>query len=58
LFLEGGYDLAGLTGSLVEVLRAFEGRKTPRPTGATSARTRAVLDETIAALSATWPGLA
>ncbi len=58
LFLEGGYDLDGLTNSLVEVLRVFDGANAGKPTVNPLERSRSVLDETLEHLSTYWPTLA
>lgn len=57
LFLEGGYDLSGLTGSLIEVLRVFNGFSAGRPDGPVSQRHERVLLETINNLSELQPCL-
>jgi acetoin utilization deacetylase AcuC-like enzyme len=57
LFLEGGYDLRGITSSLVEVLRVLDGGDAPRPEGPSGPRQRQKLDETLEHLRPYWPDL-
>jgi len=57
MFLEGGYDLDGLSGSIVDVVRVFDGLPTTRPQGVSSPRHERVLDETISHVKRFWPTL-
>lgn len=57
MFLEGGYDLKGISASLVEVIRTIDGDKLERPSGEPNSRHTRVLDETIDHLSRFWPTL-
>lgn len=56
--LEGGYDLRGLAGGVVAVLDAMDGRIEVQDAPAPSARGRAAIDATIAALAARRGGAA
>lgn len=57
LFLEGGYDLKGISSSLVEVIRTIEGEGSKRPEGEPNSRHTRVIDETIDHLRRFWPTL-
>jgi acetoin utilization deacetylase AcuC-like enzyme len=57
LFLEGGYDLNGISSSMVEVIKTIDGNETTRPQGESNQRHARVLDETIEHLQAFWPTL-
>jgi acetoin utilization deacetylase AcuC-like enzyme len=57
LFLEGGYDLEGLSASMVRVIQTFDGGPAPRPQGAPSPRHERVLAETISQAKRYWPTL-
>lgn len=57
LFLEGGYDLKGLTGSMIEVLRVFDGLDARRPESSIGSRHEKVLDESLTAVRGHWASL-
>ena len=55
LFLEGGYDLMALEGSVAAVVRAALGDRTELPTGRPKAVEREAIDRTIASLGGHLP---
>lgn len=57
LFLEGGYDLKGISSSMVEVIRTIEGAEAKRPDGEPNPRHSRIIDETIDHLRRFWPTL-